>query len=77
MGLELWPVIAELRDPLGTTWVCRLLPRVCRPAVVRDGRLPREVLRSCVPPPAGAWAQRDTCGTAWRSVTPQAGRCLE
>ena len=56
-GLELWPVIAELGDPLGATRVCRLLARVCRPAAVCDGRFPREVLRGGVFPPAGAWAQ--------------------
>eukprot|EP00964_Phaeocystis_antarctica_P076518 scaffold47313_cov67-Phaeocystis_antarctica.AAC.1 len=52
--LELWPVVAELRDLLGTGRVCRLLLWTGLPTVRLHGRLPREVLRSGVFPPAGA-----------------------
>ena len=50
--LEIWPVLAECRDLLGTCRVCRLLRWSGLPAVRLLGRLPREVLRSDVFPPA-------------------------
>lgn len=50
--LEIWPVFAECRDLLGTCRVCRLLRWSGFPAVRLHSRLPREVLRSDVFPPA-------------------------
>ena len=50
--LEIWPVLAKCRDLLGACRVCRLLRWSGLPAVRLLGRLPREVLRSDVFPPA-------------------------